>query len=1052
MLDRNERRGSAVERPVSKRDPIVRDVVYEAPERRRARPEMLAGHAVDISGCGVLFGTAQSQRAACHPWKHVGIVLAGFLCACGPLWSAGPAASVPATLNLLHDQYSSVEGLPQNSVHSCVRTHDGYLWIATEAGLARFDGVRFQSFGMENTPGLPQDNIHVLAAARDGGLWVGTYSRGVGRLEGGKFVPLTGISSPVIRAILEGRDGSIWIGTAGGLNRQKDGKLRSYTTKEGLVSDDVLAVLEDKSSRLWIGTGGGLSLLEGGRFAGFEASAELGGMEVRSLSLTPDGDLWAASPRMLMRLRAGAVVEQYRNEQLPFRDSIQRIALAADQSLWIATFGGGLFRLRAGGFEHYGPGQGLASGVVLSLLPEPDNSLWAGTSEGGLNRLRPRRISMVGPSEGLSDTAANAVLRAPDGSLWIATLGHGLNRYRNGHMRVYTTRDGLSSDTVLSLYWSQPTGRLWVGTEDGALNWLEGDRFRRLPLRPGSRPAKIYEQQDGVMWVGTTKGLFRIENGAVARVYTTANGLPSNVILAIGQDSDGSLWLGTGNGLSHYQNDRFTNYAAAHQPGTYGPRVNWIYEDSRRVLWLGSVGNGLGRFQNGRLTWIGTAQGLNDNVVYSVLEDNREELWLSTNRGICRLFKRQVNDLAEGRLRHVAAHVYGVSDGMSNSECNGDTQPAASKGQNGELLFACVGGVVRIDPAQEPRATAAPLVNIEQAEINGHLISQRTGQARIPPGEGRLEFTYSAIDFAAPGQITFRHRLEGVDPGWVEAGARRAAYYTNIPPGKYVFHVAAENADGLAREMSMGFVLAPYFYQTAAFRLACVLLLAVLMAGLHRWRTAQIRTRQRELEWLVQQRTAQLKKSHQKLQVLATHDSLTQLWNRAAVMDILSKELERCQREHSKLVVALADLDHFKKINDTHGHLAGDIVLREVARRFSSAIRSYDSAGRYGGEELLLVLPGIPLAEVEHRLWQIHGAVSATPIATDQHTAVTITCSLGVVCVNGESCTVEQVICRSDAALYRAKNLGRNRIEYADRGDAASAMECLGAPRVLSRS
>jgi diguanylate cyclase (GGDEF)-like protein len=967
-----------------------------------------------------------------HPRKQVWTALAGFLCAFGPVWSAGPGAAVPVISDLLHDQYTSVEGLPQNSVHSCVRTPDGYLWVATEAGLARFDGVRFQSFEMENTPGLPQDNIHFLAPARDGGLWVGTYSRGVGRLNGDRFVPLTGILNPQIRAILESSDGSTWIGTAGGLNRRKDGRLSAYTTKEGLASNDVLAVLEDNRSRLWIGTAGGLSLLESGKSTTFAAERQLTGMEIRSLSLTREGDLWAASPRMLARLREGAVAEKYAKDELPFRDSIQQVSVAADHSLWIATFGSGLFRLRAGRFEHYGTGQGLGSGVVLSLLPEPDGALWAGTAEGGLNRLRPRRIRMVGPSEGLSDTAANAVLEAPDGSLWIATLGHGLNHYRDGHMRVYTTRDGLSSDTVLSLLWSRRTGRLWVGTEDGALNWLEGGRFQRLPLREGSRPAKILEQPDGLMWAGTTKGLFRIENGAVARFYTKNDGLPSNVVLAIVQDRDGSLWLGTGNGLSHYENGRFTNYGAASRPETYGPRVNWVYEDSQGVLWLGSLGNGLGRFQDGRLTWLGTAQGLKDNVVYSVLEDDRGELWLSTNRGICRVLKRQLNDLAAGRLGRVASHSYGVTDGMTSAECNGDTQPAASKRQNGELLFACVGGVARLDPAQEPHAGAGPPVIVEQAEMNGRLIPQRTGSPRIRPGDGRLEFIYTAIDFAAPGQIFFRHRLEGVDQGWVEAGARRTASYTNIPPGRYVFHVAAENADGMAHETSMAFVLEPHFYQRAAFKLACGVLLLALMGGLYRWRTSQIRARQRELERLVQQRTAQLEESHRKLEVLATHDSLTQLWNRHAVMDILAKELARCQRERAPLVVALADLDHFKKINDTHGHLAGDKVLREVAQRFQSAIRSYDSAGRYGGEELLLVLPGMPVAEAKQRLRRIHGAVSATPIAYGDDTLITATCSLGVVCISGESCTAERAICRADAALYRAKDLGRNRIEYAE--------------------
>jgi signal transduction histidine kinase/ligand-binding sensor domain-containing protein/FixJ family two-component response regulator len=785
-------------------------------------------------------------------------VVAVWLCAWllpGNAFATGPA---PAITDLLCDVYASAEGLPQDSVESLTRTSDGYIWAATQDGLARFDGVRFQTFQAQNSPGLPQDNIHFVAGARDGSLWIGTYSRGVAHLSNGRFVPLKGLLSPVVRSIVEDREGAIWIGTRAGLNRWKDGKLSGYTTATGLAGDDVLAMVEDSQGRLWIGTSGGLSLLQRGQFATFAAQNQLAGAEVRSLALARDGSLWAVAGQTVVHLKEDAAVERYGPEQLPVKNTIQALAADPNGTLWIGTYGEGLLRLRDGRFERYGTEQGLSSGVIKSLLCGEKGTLWVGTEGGGLNRLRPRRIRMIGAPEGLSDTDADAVFEARDGSVWIATLGHGLDRYRDGRMRTYTVRDGLSSNVVLSIWQSERTGRLWVGTEDGALNWLEGERFRHVSLGAGRRPAQIFEARDGVAWVGTTNGLFRIENGALAKMYTSKDGLPSNVVLAVTEAHDCSLWLGTASGLSHFQTGRFTNYATAKEAGGYGVRVDSVHEDAEGVIWLGSAGSGIGRFKDGQLTWAGTEQGLNDNVAYSILEDGSGDLWISTNRGICRVAKSQLNDLAAGQIRRMIVHVYGVSDGMRSNECNGDTQPSGWKRQNGELLFACLGGVVRIDPLQLPRETAPPTVLIEEAQINGKRALWPTGKLRIPPGDGKLDFTYTAIDFTAPQQMRFRYRVEGVDKDWVEAGTRRAAYYTNIPPGTYRFYVRAENADSVSNQASLEFLIVPHFYETVTFELGCAVLAMALAFALYQWNTRRIRARQEELERLVQSRTREM--------------------------------------------------------------------------------------------------------------------------------------------------------------------------------------------------
>ena len=438
-----------------------------------------------------------------------------------------------------------------------------------------------------------------------------------------------------------------------------------------------------------------------------------------------------------------------------------------------------MLRLHGGVFEHYGTREGLSNNAVHCLLAESDGSLWVGTNAGGVNHLRTRSIRQIGSPEGLSDSDADAVLEARDGSLWIATVGRGLNRYRNGRIRTYPTRDGLTSNLVLSIGESKRTGTIWAGTMEGGLNWLEGDRFRHITLGSGIQVAQIVEDRSGGLWAGTTAGIYRIEDGKVLKAYTTADGLPNNRVFAVTEARDGSLWLGTSSGFARFHDGRFTNYAVA-QPGTSGVRVIWFYEDKAGTLWLGSQGRGVGRLKDGQLSWFGMDQGLNDEVAYSVLEDGGGDLWITTNRGICRVAKRQFEEITEGKIRQVATRIYGPADGLRSGECYGGTQPAGWKRRNGQLLFACIGGAVVVDPPAIASSKTPIPVHIEAARINDRQFLPRALEVHIPPGDGNLEFDYTAIDFSAPNQVRFRYRLDNVDADWVEADNRRAAYYTKF--------------------------------------------------------------------------------------------------------------------------------------------------------------------------------------------------------------------------------------------------------------------------------
>ena len=772
------------------------------------------------------------------------------------LGAAAPPA--PPVTDLLRDAYGSPEGLPQNTVRSMARTADGYLWAGTQEGLARFDGVRFEIFQVRNTPGLTQDNIHVVSAGRDGSLWIGTYTHGVVRLRDGVFTAIPGLRNASINAILEDGQGVVWIGTGRGLYSWEGGSVSGPRAEEGLEGKAILALAEDRESHLWVGADHGLYQLDHGKLRAFLSSPVLASAAIRCLAAAADGSIWVGTGPALLRLKGGMAAEKYAGERLPTRELITSLAASGDGTLWIGTIGDGLLRLRGGSFEHYGRSEGLSDSTVHCLLAESNGTLWAGTNAGGLNRLRRRSIRQIGAPEGLSDSDSDAVMEARDGSVWIATPSRGLNRYRNGRIRTYTTRDGLTSNVILAVGESKNTGTIWAGTLDGGVNWLEGDRFRNMKLGAGIQVAEILEDGHGVMWVGTSAGLYEMRDRAVVRIYTTADGLPNNRVYAITEAKDGSLWLGTSVGFSHFANGKFVNYATAGVAGVPGVRALCFHEDKEGTLWIGTQGRGIGRLKNGQISWFGINEGLNDEVAYSVLEDGAGDFWITTNRGICRVAKRQLDDLAEGRIHRVAARVYGPGDGLRSGECYGATQPSGWKRKNGELLFACIGGAVEIDPARLARTTGQFPVAIEEARLSGHRFLPQQASVRVPPGDGNLEFVYTAIDFSAPKQVRFRYRLHNIDPGWVEADGRRSAYYTNIPPGTYRFEVVAQNADGVSNSSSMSFVLEPHYYQTLWFRAMAVAAALAMVSGLIFWSTRISRKRRVELERMVASRTQEM--------------------------------------------------------------------------------------------------------------------------------------------------------------------------------------------------
>src|SRR2546421_5482024 len=726
-------------------------------------------------------------------------------------------------------------GLPQNTVHSITQTRDGYVWIATEEGVARFDGVRFTVFDKQNTPELKSDDIRVLVADRTGGMWIGTPN-GLVRLTDGKFKAFTtqdGLPSNVIDALSEGHDGSLWVATAAGIARFNDNVFSAQSELPGI---GVRALFTDRDGALWIGSSDGLACYQNGAVGKYTTQDGLANNTVLSIYQDQDG-IWLGTTDGLSEFKGGRFLTYTTRDGLP---NNRIISLMADRegSLWIGT-AGGLSRFADKQFSSFRTGEGPANEIILSMLQDREGSLWIGTESSGLGMSRDQKFTTYTSKEGLGNDLVKAIYEHREHNIWIGRNGGGLTLLKNGKFTSYTTAEGLSSNVVLALA-GDDDANLWVGTPDG-LNRFRDGKFKTFTSADGLANdfvRSIYADRAGNLWIGTRGGLTRLKDERFD-IFTTANGLPDDFIGTIYEDGQGNIWIGTLGGLSKFEDGKFTTYTT--KDGLSSEVVTSLHGDTDGALWIGTSGGGFNRLKQGKFTSYSTQNGLPDDVVYGMLEDRQHGLWLSSNKGIFRVDKKDLDDFAEGRIGSVSPVLYGPADGMITRECSGGGHPADWQSADGRLWFSTIKGLAMIDPEKIKLNDQPPPVAIEQIRVDDESITPAQ-TIELAPGKTRLDFYYTALSFVAPEKVKFKYKLEGFDRDWVDGGTRRVAYYTNLRPGRYRFRVIASNNDGLWSPTGAAFdlYLKPHFYQTFLFYALCTLIFAILAWQLYRFRLKQV--------------------------------------------------------------------------------------------------------------------------------------------------------------------------------------------------------------------
>jgi ligand-binding sensor domain-containing protein/signal transduction histidine kinase/CheY-like chemotaxis protein len=765
------------------------------------------------------------------------------------------------------DNWQVAEGLPQASALAIARTPDGYLWVGTQEGLARFDGARFTVFDSNIEAAFSDNYISALLVDRTARLWIGTGS-GIVVLENGRFTAFTRLGPlehAYVRSIVEGNDGRVWVGTENGLFEIGGGRALSFNVTNGLPDSRIRALHEDREGVLWVGTGKGLVRFDGTHFQTVSLTAESADALVTAFHEDIDGTLWVGTEKGALYRRAGNRFDAMIRPNRPGRGLASVNALIRDRdgnlwictdhglarwrngelsaltgglfavselsailednegSLWVGSSAVGLLRLRDGKFITTGEPEGLQSDMIWTIAPRKGGGLWVGSNLGLGSYVGGRYQHIPGP-RGHENIKVRSVVEDRQGTLWVGTLGAGIFRLDRRGMKLFDRRTGLSGNSVTALI-EDRLGRIWVGTEEG-LDLIEQDKIRSMQsLLNTSEPTPIHlihQDHAGNLWVATwSQGLFIIgENGT--RHLGVADGLPSDYVFGIYEDERGELWLGTSRGLALFRDGKLISLARYHDP-------------------------------------------LRENI-YQLLEDDSHQFWFSTNKGLFTVARRALEDLAAGGTHPADFHAYGTKDGMRSAEFNGGNTSAGTRTPDGLLWFPSIRGVVRIDPSHIGTNALPPPVIIEQIAVDGKPLTLTDG-ARVAPGAERWEFHYTGLSLRVPQRSLFKYRLDGFDKDWVDAGSRRTAYYTRLPPGSYTFRVIASNDDGVWNDTGarFRFTLKPHFYQTFWFALLCILAMLVAAGACYRWRVGRLRRLAGALSEQVALRTRDLELSNAEL-------------------------------------------------------------------------------------------------------------------------------------------------------------------------------------------
>jgi diguanylate cyclase (GGDEF)-like protein len=950
---------------------------------------------------------------------------------------ADPAQALPPEIpphQLIRQQWTVADGLPQVTVLDLAQDPTGFLWLATQDGLARFDGYRFETFRLREHPQLNHNYTNAVAAEADGTLWVGT-TLGLARGSASGFVSLTPEAEPTgaVFRLLAAAGGGVWIGAERGVfHADADGLRRvgshrdrvvalAYAADGSLVvafADRLLVDPEGRAQTLRIDGLGELRSLAAGRrdggpwlwlggddgLIGIDRDAavltrHLRGREIEALLEDRHGSLWVASDDGLWRLLPGQRARRAAITELAAGSWIRSLLQDREGNLWVGSHVSGAIRLRPGPFRRIGAQDGLTDEIVWSLYADPKGGIWAGTSDGVLHGDLERGFERPIATETLPHPMVLAFLRARDGSLWIGT--------RQGVVRV------------------PPEGG---------------------PPRPvAGIEAMIYslsEDSRGRIWVGSRQGVQRVVGGRVETLGAEV-GLPAVTARGIVEMSDGRIWIGTDLGAYIEEPHGFRPLAAGSGFDSY--RVQMLREPRPgEVLMVVQGGMAHTTLAGERVRVIDENDGLHVGMVMSLHGDQRGRLWYSSHDGIGMLPLAKLDAWLAGEIEQLQPSVVGRIDEPQPAQCNGGHHNAGLLLADRWLWCPSLHGalVLDIDALQQPVAAPVPVIQTLRSGEHSFPVEALAGDLlALATGQRDLQIDFTAIHLREPGAVRYRVRLVGYDEQPQQIGERRTAFYTNLPPGRYRFEVEAYSRDGgmSAAPATLDFILPPRVFETRWFQALLLAALVALAFAAFRLRLRQLEQQRSTLAALVSQRTRELEQANLKLQQTSVTDPLTGLRNRRYLLNEIRQDVAQVERIYTTgrkdanrdLLFLMIDLDHFKLVNDRHGHHTGDQILVQLARILDQQVRECDYVIRWGGEEFLVIGRQVDRNHSTVLADRIVNAIRSHGFVTD-HGVMRCSCSIGIAVFpplqsRPGMLSWEDAVELADAGMYLAKQEGRDR-------------------------
>lgn len=765
-----------------------------------------------------------------------------------------PHRSIP---EYVHNTWTFQSGLPADVVNDVVQTRDGYIWLATSAGLYRFDGVSFTEISTNPENDEAHETINRLYETNDGSLWIGTRSNGLRVLKSGqvlKYDSKDGFYNTGIRGFLESRAGHFYVASNIGLFLFENGKFDQINLDQNYIN----GIAEDSQNRIWVGSPDGVRIFD---------------------------DNGSTNPTVV-KIKKG----------LPY-PSVLDIFGDREGNMWVGTYGG-VAKFSGGKMTTYSSGNGLSNDRCLTIFEDRDGNIWVGT-EKGINRFAGGVWTNFTSSDGLTDNEVLSFIEDSEHSLWVGT-SDGLNQFEDPNIVTYTTNDGMADNHVSTIVQTPDSSIYFFSDQSTVITQLRDGKFTKYTNLniPGGMS---FASQDGSVWSGETGIIANFKNGKL-KTYDANAGIPQKWISAITEDDkslifyvdhsglfrlidghavpyllkdgkeypkddyivcllpqrDGTMWIGRGDGLARIQNGVLS--AFTEQEAVASDWISSFYDDPQGGLWISSAGGGLILFKDGKFTFFDTEVGLFSNEIDCVVGDDRGDIWLSSGKGIGYVKRQELEDFAAGKIQKIHSIVYSSADGVKANPSFNRGYPSGLKAYDGNIWFATEKGAMVITPGEFRNNDLPPPVLIEEVNADQRKVPMNRFAA-FSAGTDKLEFHYTGLSFKVPLRVKFKYKLKGYDRDWVDAGTRRVAYYTNLPPGDYDFQVIGCNNDGVwnTARADFRFVLKPHFYETYWF----YILVAVLVVGagfaVYRLRVWQLLKKEKELNDRIQEALARIK-------------------------------------------------------------------------------------------------------------------------------------------------------------------------------------------------